>query len=521
MYRKLTKKNSVRAVFLTSVLLFSGIAHSSAQLSLTGQLRPRAEVREGLGNLVPENSTPASFISQRTRLNFGYKWDRLIFGAIVQDVRVWGQDASTISNADGNKLMLHEGWGELVLANKADSSIGFSAIDNLSFKIGRQELIYDDARLIGNLDWLQQGRRFDMALLKAVHQGWQVDLGFAYNQNTDNFGVVGTAYTPGNIPVTVKNDVGEVVPTPAGMVPLVNNGTGNSAPATAGGLPFYANPPSTNAANQDYKNFQSLYLSRKFKGTKISFLGFRDAFSKYTATTVAAGGGNVYGRLFNAKGTNERYTTGLMLSPGFGTPAGFGKIDVQVAGYLQSGNDRDGKQLEAYHYTIAATYGKGKFSIGPGLDVLSGNKETTPVATESKRFDPLYGTPHKFWGYMDYFYAGTNSPTAGLVNYYLKSKFTAKTFLLAADYHHFSVANKMKDIAQKDLGDEIDLTLSYGLNKFTSIDLGYSMMFAATDAMKAAKGQPASAILDNQSKWGYLMLNIRPDFFFNESTRTK
>jgi hypothetical protein len=43
-------------------------------------------------------------------------------------------------------------------------------------------LIYDDQRLIGNLDWLQQARRFDMALLKTMHKGWQIDLGYAFNQ---------------------------------------------------------------------------------------------------------------------------------------------------------------------------------------------------------------------------------------------------------------------------------------------------------------------------------------------------
>ncbi|MBC7409322.1 MAG: hypothetical protein H7339_13105, partial [Arcicella sp.] len=92
---------------------------SKAQFTLTGQLRTRTEIRNGLGNLVPTNSKSAAFTSQRTRLNFGYKWDRVLFVASIQDVRVWGQDASSISNADGAKLMLHEGWAEVTLANKA------------------------------------------------------------------------------------------------------------------------------------------------------------------------------------------------------------------------------------------------------------------------------------------------------------------------------------------------------------------------------------------------------------------
>ena len=122
---------------------------------------------------------------------------------------------------------------------------------------------------------------------------------------------------------------------------------------------------------------------------------------------------------------------------------------------------------------------------------------------------------------MDYFYAGTNSPAAGLVNYYFKSKFTANTFFIAADYHHFSVQNEMAATIQKDLGDEIDLTANYNLNKFTSIELGYSMMFAATDAMKAAKGQASATTFDKIGKWGYVMLNIRPDFFFTKPVAIK
>src|SRR5882762_4910028 len=136
----------------TTVMLACNLAMFTAQgqMTLTGQLRTRTELRDGLGNLVPAGSKPAAFTSQRTRLIFGYKWDRLTFGVSIQDVRVWGQDASSISNADGNKLMLHEGWAELMLFNKADTTIKSKGIDLMSIKIGRQELSYDDVRLIGN-----------------------------------------------------------------------------------------------------------------------------------------------------------------------------------------------------------------------------------------------------------------------------------------------------------------------------------------------------------------------------------
>ncbi|MBC8054020.1 MAG: alginate export family protein [Sphingobacteriaceae bacterium] len=488
---------------------------SSAQMSLSGQLRPRAEYREGFANLVPTTVRPAGFVSQRTRLIFGYKWDRLSFGATVQDVRVWGQDASTISPADGNRLMLHEGWADIVLANKADTTIKFKLIDNLSFKIGRQELIYDDARLIGNLDWLQQGRRFDMALLKAVHHGWQVDVGYAFNQNAENFTEI--QYIPGNVPAYIKDTNGQLVPTPAGMVPLTVGG-GANANSAEGGAPAYSNPANSNAGNQNYKSFLSLYIAKKLNQTKVSFLFFKDNFGQYTKKSVATTGtGVVWGRFFDKRATNDRYTLGGMISPVFGNASGFGKIAVQGGYYQQLGEDRDGNSLNAYHLTTSATYSKGKFSVGPGFDILSGNSRSTP-STESKRFDPLYGTPHKFWGFMDFFYAPTGSPAAGLKNYYVKSKFTANTFSVTADFHRFDAYHTTSS-GTKHYAHEIDLVTSYTLNKFTTIDLGYSRAFA-TQNLASAKGVTVASA-DKSPDFAYLMINIKPDFLYTKPVAIK
>src|SRR6478609_1673325 len=166
---------------LLVVILFTCHTFVNAQFSFTGQVRTRTEYREGAGSLMPIGARPAFFTSQRTNLNFGYKWDKLIFCSQIRDVRVWGQDASTINNVDGNKLFVHEAWGEIILANSADSTSKLK-VDYLSLKIGRQEISYDDQRLLGNLDWLQQGRRHDAAILKFLHKGYQVDLGAAFNQ---------------------------------------------------------------------------------------------------------------------------------------------------------------------------------------------------------------------------------------------------------------------------------------------------------------------------------------------------
>ena len=529
-----------RNSFIASVgvlLFFSLLSYDSvtAQFSLTGQLRTRTEVRNGFGNLVLKGSKTAVFTSQRTRLSFGYKWDRLTLGVSIQDVRVWGQDASSISNADGNRLMLHEGWADLTLANKTDTTIKFKLVDLMSLKVGRQELIYDDVRLLGNLDWLQQGRRHDMALLKTVHKGYQVDIGFAYNQNSDAFGITNTSYVPANTPAYVKNSLGNLVPTPAGIIPLA--GAGNaSTNSSKSGTPVWMNPPTTNGGNQDYKSFTSLYISRKFGQTKFSGLFFNDNFGKYKLDSVgSASAGYVYGRrfvsagpsdAFDYSGLNHRYTYGLMVNHTIGNASGFGKIAVQAAYYAQSGKNRDAvKMKDAFHYTLSATYQKGKFSITPGYDVLSGNDATTP---EDEKFDPLYGTPHRHWGYMDYFYVGTGSPAGGLNNPYLKLKYTGNLVSFGVDFHHFSLDKNMTkgdgSFVKKQLGNELDFILNYNMNKFTNIELGYATMMA-TASMPFAKAQATSdAAADayrRSGNWFYAMIRFAPDFFFTKPVAIK
>jgi Alginate export len=533
---------------LACLLFLSISTHTTvkAQFTLTGQLRTRTEIRNGLGNLVPTDSKTAAFTSQRTRLNFGYKWDRILFGATVQDVRVWGQDASSISTNDGNRLMLHEGWAEVTLANKADTTVKFKALDLLTVKIGRQELIYDDVRLIGNLDWLQQARRHDMVLLKAVHHGWQIDAGYAFGQNNDAFGTVGTAYVPANVNSYTRTSTGVLVPTPAGIIPTTVGGGVNNNSVKTGGALAWINPPSTNGASQDYKSFKSLYISKKFNQTKFSGLLFQDDFSAYRPDSVgSAATGYVYGRRFapaNATDAFDYYqsrsrtTYGLMVNHTLGNASGFGKIAFQGAYYGQTGKDREGNEMDAFHWTAAATYQKSKWAFTLGYDVLSGNDGTSatnnykaPSTAKNNRFDPLYGTPHRHWGYMDYFYVGTNSPAGGLNNAYFKAKYVGNTLSVGADYHTFSL-NKITTkgdgtlLPNGELGNEIDFLLNYNMNKFTNLELGYSVMMA-TDNMPFAKGQATTDVVaatyGKTGTWLYLMINIRPDFFYAKPVAIK
>jgi hypothetical protein len=481
-------KNVLNQCNIVLFLLFSScfcFFKASAQLSIAGQLRVRGELRDGYGTLEPSANKNAAFISQRTRLLLNYKYSRLIFRATVQDVRLWGQDASTISSADGSRLGLHEAWAELVLSNKKDTGFRRSAFDYFAIRMGRQELVYDDERLLGNLDWLQQGRRHDALVFKLLHQGWQIDLGAAFNQNSDAINYNGTYYTPANVPLSIKDSKGNLANTPPGLIPLVNT-IGISA---KNGNPVFLNPPGTNGSTQNYKALEYLYAARKFGKTELSGLFLTDQFAKYGLDSVKNTSGTdigyIYGRRFNQPGVNLRYTTGLFIKPVFG-----GRDEWMLNGgfYYQGGHDKDGAALSACFYTASLLFKSTALIYQAGWDYFSGNDSFSSSVT-SHRFDPLYGTPHKFNGYMDYFYAVSGAPTGGLNNPYVKVRFTSvdKRFTTELANHHFRLAAPQKDMmgnaVGKYLGSEFDLTSGYKLNKFTAVDLGLSYM-AATRSME-------------------------------------
>ena len=156
-----------------------------AQFTLDGEFRPRTEFRNGYKTLNPSDVDPALFTSQRTRLNTKFESEKYSFFVSIQDVRVWG-DVSQLNVADKNGLAIHQAWG----------MVNFNG---MTLKAGRQEIIYDDSRMLGNVGWAQQGRSHDALLLK-FGKTYKLDLGFAFNQ--ENESLTGTTY---NVPNNYKS----------------------------------------------------------------------------------------------------------------------------------------------------------------------------------------------------------------------------------------------------------------------------------------------------------------------------
>ena len=152
------------------VLFFSSIGIS--QVILDAELRPRFEYRHGYKTLFPDNTDPAAFISQRTRLNAFYSDETLTFYLSAQDIRVWG-DVPQTNIADKNGVGIHQAWGEIKFTPE------------FSVKLGRQALVYDDHRILGSVDWVQQARSHDLALLKLHKNNFSGHLGIAFNQDEE------------------------------------------------------------------------------------------------------------------------------------------------------------------------------------------------------------------------------------------------------------------------------------------------------------------------------------------------
>ncbi|MBP7849361.1 MAG: hypothetical protein KA053_03710 [Lentimicrobiaceae bacterium] len=163
------------------ILLFALIAclsshHTIAQFTLSGEFRPRLEYNHGYKSLVGNDQKPGTFITQRTRLNLDYAGSGFRTGLVLQDVRLWGSQPQLVGNED-HAVSVHQAWAEWLFCK------------GWSVKAGRQELVYDNARIFGNVDWVQQARSHDAVVLK-YEKDFKMHLGLAYHESgslTNNY----------------------------------------------------------------------------------------------------------------------------------------------------------------------------------------------------------------------------------------------------------------------------------------------------------------------------------------------
>ncbi|NJB36509.1 alginate export family protein [Croceivirga sp. JEA036] len=281
------------------------LATTQAQFTLDGQFRPRTEYRNGFGSIIPDAADPGFAISTRARLNAGLKTENFNVFLSIQDVLVWGENRQILPDDQNDSFAVFEAWAELNLGS------GWST------KLGRQVLSYDDQRILGGLDWAQQGRNHDAAMIKYGKDKFKMDFAFAFNQDFDNptgFQSVGTAY----------------------------NTTG-----------FFS-----------YKTMQMLHLSQKWDSFSGSALLMNNGFQNFDDEGAA-------------DGLNNLFTAGVHLKYNKGSFGAAANAYFQ-SGERQGGLEVKGASLLGLDVSYKAS---SKVGLGAGVEFISGNDGETAGET--------------------------------------------------------------------------------------------------------------------------------------------
>jgi hypothetical protein len=192
------------------------------------------------------------------------------------------------------------------------------------------------------------------------------------------------------------------------------------------------------------------------------------------------------------------------------------KLNGLVYAYIQTGKDNTNKKLSAYDVCAELGYKPIKgLQLSVGVEIMSGTSQTDTANKVNHSFNPLYGTNHRFNGYMDYFYVGNHTNTVGLTDGYFKVHYTYKKVLVGLNGHYFNAATEIRDkrkgvtdkLASNNLGGEVDFTMSYNYTDGVSIQGGYSQFFGAT-GLQMLRGTYSLAPTSN---WAYLMVIIKPN----------
>lgn len=149
------------------------------KVSLGGEVRLRSESQLNYGALTG-GVDDDSFVLLRARPHLEAKpVDGVFLFIQPQFSRIFAQEESTIAgNADAgnpnNVFDLHQGYLDL-------NKIGRSPV---SLRLGRQELVYGEERLVGAFGWSNIGRSFDAGKIRLGGGRFWVDGFFAWNEKT-------------------------------------------------------------------------------------------------------------------------------------------------------------------------------------------------------------------------------------------------------------------------------------------------------------------------------------------------
>lgn len=330
------------------------------------------------------------------------------------------------------------------------------ARNGLFLQAGRQSLSYDDERIIGPNDWAMDGTSHDALKLGFEGNGHKAHLILAYNQNEENMTNGTNYYTGGALPYKTMQSAWyhyDFHSAPLGLSLLAMN-IGMQA-----GLP----------GNNDHIEWQQLY----------------GAYTKYALP----------------------------------------HWHFEASYYRQTGHNENGQAIKAWMASILSKW-QPSSAIGfkAGFDYLSGD-DYFVVPQEGhigliqhdtlRGFASVFGSHHKFYGAMDFFYISTfvHGFSPGLQNAFIGTTIKPLSNLrVDIDYHYLAMSTRLRDIdMDMTLGHEIELEGAWQIKEDVALSLGLSFM-VGTESMQRLK----RASSDGNLRWYWLSLNITPKIFSKE-----
>lgn len=434
------KKKNIK-VMISVLALFLMAGYVQAQFSLTGEFRTRGEANNGYKYIPVEGNDVQYYASQRSRLSLNYKADKYDAKLTLQDVRAWG----------GGDIYSGAGvWGSSSGFDIYEAWVDVKTGTHSSIKVGRQELKYDDQRLLSWRNWNQYGLTYDAAVFKYKKDDWRIDAGLSYNSYDSK--ILGDTEDRNNYYYADKN-------------------------------------------RQKTLNF--LYLKKELSPSfYLAFSGILAGYSRSDSSNTIYGTGT-YGVHANYKKNGIEVKANAFLQ------SGHNKSGQEIDAYFFTADA--GYKLGKFRLGAGVDIISGHDASNDDADYQK--RDHVFNLMYGARFK-YYGWINHFV-LMD-----EHTKNGGLVDIYpnVTYKFNKKN-IIKGYYHLFSLQNTILDgngdEYDKSLGSELDLMYIKKISKEVNLKAGfsYSMPSETLEAFKGASGT------DKTPYWGWVMLTVKPNFF--------
>lgn len=426
--------------------------------------RVRYEVHDGFG--IAGKGGPAAdfkdtgadvqnnYLLYRIRPHVGYnsEW----FSAYVEGRHSGEENDERKPNPEVDDFDLHQAY----------VTIGNHKEFPLSLKIGRQELVYGDERLIGPSAFNNVGRTFDAAKLRWQNAWFGVDFF-------------------------------------ASRVVLIDNHNFNMS--------------------NDYEYFSGAYFSSKLIPKQTTEWYFLARNASANATSYPATTTQVVGS------ARDIYTVGFRVKSNPGELHGWdytGEVMGQFGHYNDPARPVGLNSLEQRAYAFVAgggyTFTDVLYTPRVGLEYDFGSGDHNPNDNKHETFDNLFPTNHKFYGFMDFVSLQNIHDVS--VNSSIKP---LPRLAMTANYHSFFLADTHDNFytvtgARRGgigatpgtgyginpnydsyVGSELDLITTYNINPQTVFEVGFGHFFTGKYI-----DQSLSAVGTKDANWVYVSLNV-------------